>query len=822
MSSTSDTGTAPGTLFGPWTLMPGLVMTIPVAPNLTSALALRRFQYVQQNDVMTFTDQSGPPMQLVHHSDTYWSWTNITIGTVQPAPGPPVGVGVSAGVGPSPTPAAPTGLSAIGGSGGAPFSQYVVTTFDAVSEGPVSSAVSASAGLASAGFPVAITWGAVGGASGYCIYKSTSATPTPRLLIGIAKTNAFSDTGFLGDNAKPALTSAAGTTIYDYVVTAISSSTGSETLQSAAAVVTAATPTPTAPNVISWTARAGASSYNIYLKVNGRYAFIGSSATTSFNDINITPNTGIQPPSSFGFSGGFLNTANDQPQVVGYYQQRLCFANTINQPQSVWMSRAGDFAAFSVSTPVQSSDAVQFTLAGRSLQAINSMVDLGKLILHTTAGEYVCTGDQSGAITPTSVGVVQQGYSGSQLLQPVSIGNTDLFVQARGTIIRDLQYSIQSTSYTGKDCTIFASSLFQGTSVVVMDWQQVFNSIVWTVLANGALVGLTYIREHEIWGWHRHDTTSGLFQDVAVCPEGSDDAVYTVVKRAINGGTNYTIERLAQRNIVTDALGNVKDWATVKFSDACLTYDGRNTTSQTLTLTTAGGWTITDTLTMTLSAGAAVFAVTDIGNDIILNQVASDGTVTDTVRIKILAFTDTKHVTGQATSAPATWAQGVALTTWGKAVHQFSGMGHLEGQTINALGDGDVVGDTLVVSGGAFTTAGNYLVLTAGLPIVADLQTLPLENAQGESIADKQIRCVELTAIFNATRGGSYGQDFAHLNRLKQRANEPWATPTALFTGNVIIPIQGAWQSTGQIAIRQLDPLPMGISALIPTAQVAN
>jgi hypothetical protein len=779
-------------------------------PTYIPQAALADMQYVQQNDIMTLVNQLFYPAVLKRFSDTVWQFGQFVAST---GISPPTGVNLIIGVGPSPTPAAPTGLAAVGGQAASAKLYYVVTAWLTApfnTEGAPSAAAQSTVGSPTPGFPVVLTWNAVAAISGYAVYKGTNIAGDPKYLIAVIETGTltFTDDGIAqGTPLRTAQEGAVGAILFDYVVTAVDASTGAESLASTSATGYGNTPTDANPNVISWNAVTNASKYNIYRLVAGIYSFVGSTPLLTFSDPNILPDSNIQPPVPLPL----FATANDYPGVVGYYQQRLGFANTINQPQTVSLSRVAVSTAFTVSTPVQDNDAVQFTIAGKQVQEVRALVDNGKLIIHTSGGEYVANGNQAGQITPTGISLVQQGSAGSEFISPVTIGSTDLFVQARGTIIRDLRYSIQTTSYSGQDLTIFAPSLFANRTIADMDWQQIHNSILWVVLDNGTLLGLTYIHSQEIWGWHRHTTGDGdRIENVVVIPEGDQDVTYVCVKRTINGVTKRYIEHFAKRefsDITTDAI----------FVDSALTYDGRNTSGTTMTLTTGGGWTPTDNLTLTSSVG--YFVAGDVGNMIVLQQIV-DGVVIDSVRLNIIGYTSPTVVTVQPGKDVPAWAQ-VALTTWGKGVHQFSGIDHLEGRTIGGLGDGNVIPQT-VVSGGAFTTALNYVVLTVGLPIQADLETLPLENTQGETISNKKVVVIELTAILYDTRGGFYGQDFAHLQPLVQRAGEPWSDPTFLFTGPRRIPVQGSWQTTGQLAIRQTDPLPMGISALVNSVQVGN
>ena len=51
---------------------------------------------------------------------------------------------------------------------------------------------------------------------------------------------------------------------------------------------------------------------------------------------------------------------------------------------------------------------------------------------------------------------------------------------------------------------------------------------------------------------------------------------------------------------------------------------------------------------------------------------------------------------------------------------------------------------------------------------------------------------------------------------MKQREFEPIGAPTALLTGDKEIRITSSWNKTGRMFLRQKDPLPMTILALIP------
>ncbi|MCP4991634.1 MAG: hypothetical protein GY928_37915, partial [Colwellia sp.] len=91
------------------------------------------------------------------------------------------------------------------------------------------------------------------------------------------------------------------------------------------------------------------------------------------------------------------------------------------------------------------------------------------------------------------------------------------------------------------------------------------DSILWCVRDDRTLIGLTYQREHQVWGWHRH-TTLGEVESAASILEDGRSAVYLIVKRNINGTEVRHIERMEPREetATEDAF----------FVDSGLTYDG--------------------------------------------------------------------------------------------------------------------------------------------------------------------------------------------------------------------------------------------------------
>lgn len=608
-----------------------------------------------------------------------------------------------------------------------------------------------------------------------------------------------------------AVNGTAGTTVWRYKVAAIDASTGEESEPSSMFSCTGGTPTSANPNTLSWNATAGAGNYEVYKEIvpgNGIYAIIGIAATNAFNDINITPNSAIQPVTNrTPFAG-----AGNKPSEVTYYQGRRVYAATVNDPELVSSSKSGAFTNMSVSTPLQDDDAVSFSLAGNSINRVTGLVGLRKLIVLTESGEWTAEGDVSGIITPGQINPVQQSYNGAARLPVLVVGNEVMYVQARNNIIRNLGYEFQTDGYKGDDVSLYASHLFEGRTVVGWAYSQVPDSIVWVVMSDGALLGLTYIKSQQMWGWHRHDTKNGLVESVCVVPEANEDVPYMIVKRTINGVVKRYVECLHTRYVA-----DIKD---CHFVDCGLWFDGTNL-DLTNEMTLTGGVTWNNTETFVLTANTAAFAPTDIGNGVALYV---GGVV---LRLEIVSYTSTTVVGVTSVRNVPVAFRAVAIADWAFAVDVISGLDHLEGQVVSVLGDGHVVSNgvdapLITVTGGSVNVGGLYVKLRIGLPIEADLETLSIDGPNQETLINKESLVKEVDLMVESSRGIWAGPDADNLTEYKQRNFENYDDQVSLVTDVISVGISGTYSKGGRVFIRQRDPLPLTVLAAIPVGDIGG
>lgn len=272
-------------------------------------------------------------------------------------------------------------------------------------------------------------------------------------------------------------------------------------------------------------------------------------------------------------------TSAGNPSVPAYFQQRLALAAPSGAPQTFYMSKPGAPYNFDISNPIQPDDSITGTIVSNQLNEIKSMISMPQgLVMLSSRQAWQITGGGQGAVTPIDVTANAQAYNGASDVPPIVANYDILYVQSKGSIVRDLSYNFYTNIYTGTDISILSSHLFFGYSISEWAYAEEPFKIVWAVRNDGTLLSLTFLKEQEVVGW-AHSITNGTFESVASVTEtvtqGAVDATYVVVERVVNGNTVKYIERMADRFLSSGGVPNRYTWCV----DAGLQYIGAPATT---------------------------------------------------------------------------------------------------------------------------------------------------------------------------------------------------------------------------------------------------
>ena len=150
-----------------------------------------------------------------------------------------------------------------------------------------------------------------------------------------------------------------------------------------------------------------------------------------------------------------------------------------------------------------------------------------------------------------------------------------------------------------------------------------------------------------------------------------------------------------------------------------------------------------------------------------------------------------------------------------------TGLEHLEGKTVSILADGFVMPQQRVVNG-IISLGHKFHKIAVGLPIEAELKTLPLElQLQNGTTLSQRKRVAKLMLMFKNSSGGRFGLYENKLDEIKWRSTEAYGTAIQLFSGKQELNMPSAsYEKTVQIIAKQTDPLPMTILSIVPEIEV--
>ena len=495
---------------------------------------------------------------------------------------------------------------------------------------------------------------------------------------------------------------------------------------------------------------------------------------------------------------GAWSLNNGYPACAKFYQNRLCLAGSTKDPLTAWLSQVGDYPNFLVNSPVEDDDAITAPLVSEGVNAIRSMISMTELLAFTAGGTWkIGSGSESAALTPTSTRGLQQEYIGSSNLAPIAVGNRIVYCQEMGATVRDIGYSLTDDAYKGDDLTLLARHMFRSHSIVDWAFCTEPDNILYAVRDDGVLLSLTYNKEQNVFSWARH-ITDGTYESIATIPGNGYTDVYVVVKRTINGTVKRFIEVFAHRMESNEPQDQF-------FVDCGLSYDnpiditGATKASPIVVTAVAHGFSNGDYVDI-----QDIVGMTELNG----NRYKVANKTTDT--FELVNMDDNTNING---TAYTSYISGGVVR---KAVHTVSGLNHLEGKIVSILADGSVDAQQTVISG-AITLTDYASRVHVGLPYTCDLETLNIDFQMKDGTIQGRKKAVRNVKIrLEESTGGYVGINNAdNLEQIEYDLSTVWGKPADLFTGDKQCSPYCDYDTDARIYIRQSDPLPITVLAIM-------
>jgi len=562
---------------------------------------------------------------------------------------------------------------------------------------------------------------------------------------------------------------------------------------------------------------------------NDGYGVITAITSTTVVTANITTAFANANAITNWFLGAFSDTTG-HPSCVTFFEQRLVFAATLNNPQTVYFSKSGDYENMDANLggTIADDDAIIYTIASNQVNAIRFMTATRTLIIGTAGGEFVVSGGGTdSAITPTNILIKKQSNHGAANIDAIAVGNATLFLQRARRKIRELAYNFDVDGYVAPDMTILAEHITEG-GLTQVAYQQEPNQIVYATREDGELVGLTYQREQQVTAWHRHifggrfgiatitvsdyanianktkitltksdgttvdfESTTGTAGTNQFKTETNNNTTATNLKNAINAHANFTATVSSAVVTITETAHEATGYLTIKSFDKTR-----------LTSTSEG---------KAVAESVAVIPTDDkeYQTYVIIKRTVNGATKRYVEYLNELDFDEADNTSFNFLDS--------ALSYSGSAVTNLSGLSHLEGQVVSILADG-ATHPNKTVSSGAVTLDRSAKDVKIGLAFTSLLQTMRLDaGSQDGTSQGKTKRIYDITVRMFETIGIEVGPDLNNMERIPFRSSanlmDEGIPP---FTGDKEIEFRGNYETDGFIFVRQTQPLPFTILSLYP------
>ena len=225
------------------------------------------------------------------------------------------------------------------------------------------------------------------------------------------------------------------------------------------------------------------------------------------------------------------------PAAVTFHENRLVFAGTLAQPDSIWFSKIASYYNFDVAE-AKDNESIHLTAAIGEIQQIRHIVSNRDLQIFAASAEMFVPAFQNQPITPTNAQVRRQTPFGSGFTRPQSIDGATIFVQKGGQIVREYLFSDSEAAYVANPISTISSHLIK-TPVEMNTLYGALSrseSYVFVLNNDGTMAVFNSNRAEQRAGWVEFVTNGKFHSSVTI-----DDRVFVNVEYNLGDGTKKIV-----------------------------------------------------------------------------------------------------------------------------------------------------------------------------------------------------------------------------------------------------------------------------------------
>ena len=556
------------------------------------------------------------------------------------------------------------------------------------------------------------------------------------------------------------------------------------------------------------------------------------------------------------FQLGSFSGTTGYPRTVQLYQQRLVFAGTAEESQTIFFSKTADFFNFSATEPLGQQTgqrdssgrsivgeqifedaAISLTISSDTVDQIEWMSEDQRLTIGTSGGIYQLYGSSDDlTLTPFNFSITKvSAWACDPTALPAKVGNNLLYVQNNGRKLRELAFDKLQDQYSALDLTLRSEDISES-GLIATAYQDQPYSVLWCLRNDGRLAGLTYVDLLQMRAWHRHtiggahyDETHGSHakvESIASIPRGTHDQLYLIVKRHLRAAALTSITFNQTTDKFTKSSHGLANGTIVVFDSTTIT----GFTSDKLYYVVS---TATNDFQLSESSGGAAVTVSGSTSSVTVSTLR---VVTEKRYVEFLEryFVASEILPSNAHFVDSGLEEPPSRTTASTAV---SALDHLEGESVAILADAAVQPGRTVSSGAITlqTAATNFRI---GLGYNSDIESLPMVamTGQGTSVGNRKrihrftVRLLEslsfkfgtnandldaATIAYLESLGLNFGVNISDLTEAVFRtASDNIGSALSFFSGEKTYQVGDQFSTITQLFLRQDQPYPFSVTLL--------
>jgi len=505
-----------------------------------------------------------------------------------------------------------------------------------------------------------------------------------------------------------------------------------------------------------------------------------------------------------GWSEAAFSDYRGHSASAEFYENRLFFTGSVSEPSTIYGSVVNDIYSFlfdarldgtSIKRVVDSPEESKYILGKKNLFM---GTDGGTISINSVDGDAL--------ITQANINTQVENSYGSSNVQPAIANDVIVYVQKNKKRIRELIYSREQDVVLGVDLNMHSEDILE-TGVNNIFVQKNPYQVIWCIKENGKMCALTYDRVERLQGWANIETNGTFISGISLSST-NEDLIVLCVNRGTTASPKYCLEKFRFREDL--------NW----YVDGGVQID--HSTNQYTTVE----------LNLFTGGGVQKFKIGKdnvsglVENDLIKISGLTDIPILNNKVFKLVNLNSNdwilKTIDGSSEIRPPAGItdQNYSVSVK-KVVNTLTGLSHLEGKTVQVIGDGSFIKEE-TVSSGQITTDAYYNKLLAGLKFTSTLKPMPIEPQLAESTSQSRKKVLsKLNIRFLKSKGAKVGEDGQQLTNLPVvKTSDVAGQEISLVTAERRFFIGSDYEREKLIEVSQDLPYPMTVLSIAINIQL--